>query len=435
MKKKFSPPSLVVSLINFAYERVFHEKISNEVKTFLKSLSHVATGTLVAAVIGFAFNILAGRILGPAEYGKFTLVQSVAMFMYIPMLLGFNTAMVKYSSEKEDFDRQSKIISTTYILISIFTIASVTIYSIFSSQLSKIFSIPFELFYLSLVFAVLFVFYTITTSTLRSLFKMKTLAIFQPIYAAILLFAFLFFIFGNNLLSFKSVIYSAFLAYGIVGAILLIFFLRKYLRFQFDKSWASTLARYSMFAVIGGLSSVFYTNIDKILINRYMTVTDVGVYRAYFAASINMAGLFFGIFNTVFFPTASKYQDREVIFNRINKLVPYLIGLGTPLILLCEFIIIKLYGSQYLLNLGLMLIFAFTSILVVWYSLYDWTFCSQGIRGVKLVNIGTITIAILNVLLNIYLIPRLGLYGAIVSTTASYAAGICCLSLLKRKIA
>ena len=40
-----------------------------------------------------------------------------------------------------------------------------------------------------------------------------------------------------------------------------------------------------------------------------------------------------------------------------------------------------------------------------------------------------------NILLNIYMIPRFGLYGAIGSTTASFAAAICYLSLARRRVA
>jgi len=431
--REIAPPAWVINLISLFYERIFHEKISDEVRSFLKSLSYLAVGTLIATVLGLVFNILTGRILGPTEYGRFALVQSVAAFLYIPMLIG-GSAMVKYASEKEDFDRQSKIISTTYVLTFLFTIASVTIYLIFSPQLSNLFSIPPELFYLSIVFAVLFVLYARATSALRGLFKMNTLALFLPIYAAISLFAFLFFVFAKDELSFKAIVYPTFIAYGVTGVILVVFFLRKYLRFKLDRSWASILTQYGMFALIGGLSTAFYTNIDKILINRYMTVADVGIYRAYYLASINVAGLLWGTFNTVFFPTASKYKNKRAIFEKINKLLPYLIGLGMPSILLCEFIVLKFYGGGYPIDFPLMLLFAATSILAVWYGLYDWTFCSEGMRGVKLVNIGTITIAILNVFLNIYLIPRFGLYGAIGSTTASFAAGVLCLSLLKRKI-
>jgi len=433
MKRNFAPPAFVIKLINLAYERVFHEKIGDEVKSFLKNLSYVAVGTLIATLLSFAFNILGGRILGPAEYGKFTLVQSVAMFLYIPMLLGFQTAIVKYTSEKEDFQRQSKIISTTFILVFIFTIASCVLYSIFSSQLSNVFSIPYELFYLSLIFAVLFVFYTVTTSTLNGLFKMKTFAIFQSIYAAIALFAFLLFIFAGNLLSFKSTVYSIFLAYGIVSAILAVFFLRKYLRFHFDKSWANILTQYSMFAVIGGLTFVFYTNVDKIMINRYMTVADVGIYRAYYLASINVAGLFGGVFNTVFFPTASKYQDKGVIFNRINKLIPYLIGLGIPFILVCEFIILKFYGGQYPFNLSWMILFAIAAIIVVIYGFYAWLMASVGQKGIKVVAFSEVISAAVNIGLNIIFIPLIGVSGAIIATITSYSVSLC-LVLSKRHL-
>ena len=424
---------LFINLVTFFYEKIFHEKMSDDVKKFFKNLSYIGLGMIIATIFSFTFNILAGRFLGPSGYGEFALVQSVAMFLYIPLLLGVNTAMVKYSSEKDDFKRQSKIISTAYILIILFTVASVTVYYILSSKLSNIFSVSEGIFYLSVVFAILFVFYTLTLSTLRGLLKMKIFAVFQPIFNAILLFAFLFFIF-SNILSFKSVVYSMYFAYGITGLIILIFFLRRYLRFEIDKSWTNKLTRYGMFALIGGLSFVFYTNIDKILINRYMTTADIGIYRAYYIASINVAGILFGIFNTVFFPTISKYKNKAMIFKRINKVIPYLIGLGIPFVFLCGFIILRCYGGGYPIDFPLMLIFAITSVLIVWYGLYDWTFCSQGIKGVKLVNIGTVTIAILNVLLNIYLIPRFGLYGAIGSTTISFTAGICCLSLLKRKI-
>lgn len=423
---------LFINFITFAYERIFHEKMSDDVKNFFKNLSYVGLGTIIATVFSFIFNILAGRILGPSGYGEFTLVQSVAMFLYIPMLLGFGTAMVKYNAEKKDYNRQRSIISTTYILVFIFMIISIFVYSLFPSQISNLFSVSEELFYLSVVFSVLFVFYTLTTSTLRGLHEMKKYAIFQPIYGIILLSVFLVFIF-INFISFKSMLFSIFLAYGATGGIILAF-IRKYIRFEFDRSWADRLTRYGSYAIIGGVSFAFYTNIDKILINKYMTVADIGIYGAYYFASMNVAGLFSGIFNTVFFPTASKYEDKRSIFKKINKFIPYLIGLGIPCVLLSEFIILKLYGGEYPINFRLMLMFAATSILVVWYGIYAWLFNSEGIRGVRLTLSGTIMIAISNVLLNIHLIPLFGLYGAIGSTAVSFSIGLCIVTLRRGKI-
>jgi O-antigen/teichoic acid export membrane protein len=421
-----------INLITFGYERIFHEKMSDEVKKFFKNLSYVGLGTIIATIFSFAFNILAGRILGPSGYGEFTLVQSVAMFLYIPMLMGFGTAMVKYNAEKEDYNRQHTIISTTYILVFIFTIVSIIIYYLFPSQISNLFSVSKEIFYLAIVFAVLFVFYILTTSTLRGLHEMKKYAIFQPIYGIILLSAFLIFVFVN-FISFRSMVFSMCLAYGITGGVILAF-IRKYIRFEFDKTWVDKLARYGGYATIGGVSFVFYTNIDKILINMYMTVADVGIYRAYYFASVGITGLFFGIFNTVFFPVVSKCDDKKAIFKKIGRFTPYLIGFGLPLMVLSEFVILKLYGERYPINRSLILLFAIVSILIVYYGIYDWTFCSEGMIGVKLVNVSTVIIAITNVALNIYLIPRVGLFGAIASTAIAFFVGICLLLSFKRRI-
>ena len=414
------------------YERIFHEKISRDVKKFLKNLAYISVGTISATVLSFAFNILAGRFLGPFEYGKFSLLQSVAMFLYLPMLLGFHTAMIKYNSEKDDLARQTKIISTSFILVFIFSIPSLIIYYIFSFQLSKLFSVSEGLFYLSIIFAILFLFYVMAISTVRGLLKMKTFALFQPIYSCILLITLLYFIFDKTL-SFKSVAYSFYLAYGI-SAILILFFLRKYMRFQFDKNWAKKLLHYSTFASVGGLSYVFYTNIDKILINTYMTLADVGIYRAYTYASMSIIGAISGIFITVFFPTASKYKNKYKIYQRINKLLPFIFGIGIPFIFISEFIILKLYGENYPINLPLMFIFTITSLLIQIYCLYAWLFDSEGLIGVKIALSGTLTIAISNIFLNILLIPLFGLYGAIGSTAISFSIGLCILFLRRGKL-
>ena len=434
MSRRFTVPIFIINIIDSAYEKIFQEKMSDDVKIFLKKFAYIAAGTSIAAVFTIIFHILGGRALGPVEYGKFTLIQSVAMFLYIPMLLGLGTAMIKYSSEKEDFDRQSKITSTTYILTGLLTITSAIVYFIFSSQISTMFSVPSTLFRLSIIFAALFTFYTLSVNTLRGLYKMRTYAIFQPVFGIILLSAFALLLFAGHMQSFKSMLYASFFTYGITGTTLIVFFLRKYLRLKFDTSWVNILTTYSMFAVINQLSHVFYSNIDKILIGRYMTIADVGIYKAYYMASIDILTLITGMVITIYFPTASKYKTKQGIFNQLDKLIPYLIGIGFPFILICELIILKLYGGGYPIDLRLMLLFALSSILIMWHALYAWTFSSEGTKGISLNMISVVTIAIINVLLNIYLIPRFGLYGAVESTAASFTIGILCLYVLRRRI-
>ena len=122
MRKKIDITNSLIKLIDFCYERVFHEKMGDEARSFIRNLSYLFAGTFIATGSGFALNVIAGRILGPVEYGKVALVQSVTMFLSIPMLLGFSNAMVKYASEKKDFHELSVIISTTFIMVSLLRI-------------------------------------------------------------------------------------------------------------------------------------------------------------------------------------------------------------------------------------------------------------------------------------------------------------------------
>lgn len=407
--------------VGYIYEKIFNEKINGDALSFISNISYIAIGTIVATIFSFTFNIIAGR-LGPSEYGKYTLVNTIAMFLYIPMLLGTSTAMVKYNSEKIDFDRQKTIISTSYILVFIFTTVTLFIYFVFRSKIIQVFSIPSDLYWLSVIFAAIFVWHTLAAETIRSLHNMKMLSILTPIQAILLLAFFLFFVF-INIVSFKAMVFSTYISYT-VTSVLICVYIHKYLRPVFDREWARTLLRYSSLTIFSGISYMLYTNIDKVLINKYMTVTDVGIYNAYTYASINLFNIVSGIFITVFFPTISGYKNKKSILKKINKFIPYLFILGIPSTIIAEFIILSFYGKEYPMNLLWMTTFAITSVLSAWYRVCIWLFNSEGEKGVKLTFSGTGTIAIINILLNIYLIPRWGLFGAIIATAFAYCIGI-----------
>ncbi len=415
---------LFARLISFFHEKIFHEPAGEEVVKFVRNLSYVGLGTILSTIFSFSYNIIAGRVLGPSGYGGFTLVHSIAMFLYIPMLLGLNTAMIKYCAESGDQYQQRRIISTTYGVVICLTVISVMLYGIFRSQIAILFSVDQEIIVLSILFAVLFVFYTMTISSLRGLHLMKDYAVFQPIYGVTLLSALLFFI-HIQFNSFKAMVYATYLAYGVVGSIIVLRFLKQYLAFTIDRSWLSTLWKYSSVAVIGGLSFTLYTNIDRIMINHYMDIESVGVYGVYYYASFTVLTMVSGVFTTVFFPTASISHDKNTLYKKLNKIIPYLLMLGAPVALIGEYIILRLFGKGYPIQIPLMFLFMVAAILVTWYGIYAWFFNSEGIGGAKLTVSGTLIIAIANVILNAILIPQIGLYGAIGATAFAFSLGLC----------
>lgn len=408
--------------MSFIYGEVFHEKMTVEVSRFFKDLSYVGLGTFIGTAFLFIFNVLVGRLLGPLGYGEFSLVQSISMFLYIPMLMGYNNAMVKYNAEEDNFDKQRSVISTTCILVFLFTIASVFAYLLVPKKILEYFSVPSEIFHLSIVFAVLFVICALLTSILNGLHKMKSFAMITPIYGSVLLLSFLSII-SIKIISYKSAIFTMFLAYIITSGFILIF-VHKYFTYNFDKSLAFTLTNYGIYTIIGSLTFILYANIDKILINMYMSTESLGTFNAYYFSSINIAYILFNVFNGVFFPVAAKYKDKTAIFEKINKIKPYLIGFGIPFIIFVEFVILNTYGGAYKIDIPLIIAFAIVSVLTVYYGIYNWTFCSEGMNGVKLVNKSSILMAIINIILAIYFVPCLGLIGALISTAFAFIVGI-----------
>lgn len=423
----------ILLLIGILYRKIFHEEISSDIEKFILNLSYVGFGTIIASAFTFPYNILAGRLLGPSEYGLFTLVQSVAMFLYIPMLLGFHTAMVKYNAEKIDISRQRSIISTTYILVFLFTIASLVVYFVFAKEIMSIFSISNEIFYFAIFFAVLFVFYTLTTEAVRSLHMIRTYSRLKPLFSSLLLFSFLviFYLFSES--SFRSPLFSMLLAYGVTGGIVLAL-LRKYLRAEFSREWAFTLHRYSIYSLMGGISAVLYLNIGKIIINMYMPISNVGIYWAYNYSFTTIIVLLSSIFVTVFFPVASMCVDKGMLLRRVNKIVILFILLGWPFVVVTGSIILKLYGESYPFDLSLTLLFATAGICIVVDGLYGQLFNSVGVNGARITSYAAVVLALVNVGLTFLLVPSIGLIGAIIAVIIGYLSSICIMLLRRDKL-
>jgi O-antigen/teichoic acid export membrane protein len=409
-------------LVNVVYRLIFKEEITADVKTFLKNLLWVGIATSISTAFVIIFTIVGGRKLGPQEYGKFVLIQSVAMFLNIPMQLGFTFSLVKYTSEKEDFERQSSIITTTYTLVLLLTIMAVIIFIIFTPWLSNAFSISTGLFRLAIAFAGITVFYTLTTSVLRGLNMMKAYSVFQVVYGSVTLLSFFIFIIFKNI-TFGAMLFPMFIAYCICTLAIFVLYMGKITRFNFESSLVKLLFKYALFSTISGVSLVLYTNIDKIMISKYLNVNYVGIYNAYYVASINGASVIFNMFIQVFFPTVSKYENKGVILKRINRFVPYLIILGMPIMVICECVVMKFYGNQYPFNWVWILLASVASVGFIIEGLYLWLLSSAGSSGVKIAATGAAIIAAINIGLNIVLIPLMKITGSLISLIISLLFG------------
>lgn len=422
-------PKIIVNV----YERIFQDKISSNIQLFIKNFSWVMLGYGVAAALIFAFQVIAGRVLGPTEYGKYVLVDSLAIFLHIVMMLGISTAAIKYLAENPQPKEQQKIISTSYFLVFISSSLFALFFFILLSQFSKFLNISPSILRLSVTFAYCYSLYILAIDILRGLQQMKKLAVFRAGYGLIALIVLLVFILFLKYISFLAAVFSVSFAYLVIF-LFLSFGLGKYFLNQFNKVLIKKFLSYGLYVMVGGLCFTFLPHLSKILVNKYLTTKEVGIYNAYYFSSLGLVIFLFTVFITVFFPFVSQYPEKEVIFKKIKKLLPYLFLGGVPFLFLAELIILLLYGPDYPINYFLMLFFALSGVLIAVYGIYHWLFYSQGIMGGRLAAFVTLIVILLNLLLNLYLINRLALFGAVISLGLSYLLGINLLLFFRRKI-
>lgn len=417
------------------YELLTGGKPTEEAKAFIKNLEVAFFGYAVTGFCVFVFEIMAGRILGPEIYGKYVLVSSIGLFLYLFMTLGVNAAMIKYGAGADN-DTKRKIISSSYFITICTSLFFGLIFFIFSNKISTLLSVPKSVFLASILLGILFGFYVIATDSLRTLYNIKNLSFFRASYGIlILLMFFLFFNFVNRT-SFFIAVFSICISYFII-VIAITFSIKKYLTFRPDKSWIKKLLEYGLFAAIAGLMLTFLATQSQLFVNMYSSEKkDVGIYAAYYFSSINITTFLYNIFIVVFFPAVSRITQlaqKKAVFKKIGKLIPILFLIWLPLLFLIQIVSLKIYGSQYPLNIPLALLFDLTAILICTYGLYSWFFYSLGVSWVKKITILTIFIFPTNILLNIYLVPRFSLWGAIFSTFLTYIISLISLFMISRK--
>jgi O-antigen/teichoic acid export membrane protein len=388
------------------YELIFHENLNSEALKFFTATSYVAIGTLFGSLLTLVFYIFGARVLGPTNFGNLTLVITVSTILAISMQINLQAA-IKYGSGARDDSTRSCIISTFGLQVALLTTGSTAIFILFSGQLSTIFGIPLNVYLYAVSYAAIITFFVFTTNLLRILFKIRAFALLNALQSVIVLAAFFVFV-SANIRSWQAAVFSIDIANAAIGMILVVY-LRQYLKLQFDRFWSRKLLNYAAIALPGVIAGSF-VGIDRILINRFITTAAVGIYSAYYLPSITLSVALWGIVNASYFPSASKSEDRVSIFHNVNKAVPYIAATLVPLFFFVEYIIFIFYGHQYPFSVELGLLFAFAATASFVCSCYYYLMASEGIRGAKVNTFSSIIAVLIGV--DVALIPLIGILGA-----------------------
>ena len=195
------------------------------------------------------------------------------------------------------------------------------------------------------------------------------------------------------------------------------------LAWYFDKGIAIGLLKDSWpFIFIAAFTTV-YVRIDQVMLKPLVDSTAVGLYDA--AVRIAEVWLFVpAIIVSTLFPAIvnaravglSEYRKRLIILAAFMVFLGVLIAL--PLSLLAEPLMVLLYGPAFVSSAAVFAIYVWAG---VWASLdvvARYFLIAENRR--VLIFVSSFATAVLNILLNLYLIPKYGIVGAAWSTFISY---------------
>ena len=395
--------------------------------------------TIIQRVVQTVRGIIFARVLGPSEYGVYTLA-----FFFIPLVatvakLGVPSCFTRYIPQYEKQGMMKDFIKRTYAMAMTGSIVVMILCIIFSRQVAYLIYESSDYKNIVILCAVSIIAYTLfacMTYTFNGLrvFKLSYLLGFVQflIFSAI----------GITLvLVYRDAVSAVFANLLALIAVIFLFgyFVLKYIvgdsaqkqKIE-ERGFKTKIFKYSIWFVITPIVFNLFKYTDRWMIGRFLGMEEVGIYSvgSNITALVFMVGVVAG---SVLMPNLSSMweegKQREALakMDLVMRANTVLLLIGALCLMLVKTRLIDLlYGAEYVNCtpvIGMLLVFWLLN------STYGILASYAGlIEKTYILLIGSFAGLIFNVSLNYIFIPRYGIAGAAAATTISF--GITILTIL-----
>ena len=404
-------------------------------------------GIILSSIAFLFYRILAARYLGPADYGMLTLGITILNVASLLGLAGIHQSIGKFINHylaKKQYDKvKGTLISSFIITISLSVLVLLILYYSSNFIAESIFNIPG----LSTTIAIFSI--GVPFSVLTHLLKHYFFAFKKPEYAIVsesifekslnLIFLIVLISISASLFTIGWMYVVTLIISSIVAALLLRLKVKSILR----KALKTTLnfkqlLSFSSPLILVGIFGTTLAWTDTIIIGIFKSDIDVGMYNAaYIIASAIM--IFWFSFGDIFYPIISELyakKAKESIRKNFEIVSRWIFIIAFPVFLIVliysPMIIPLLFGQSYQKAASPL------SILIIGYFFVTiFGLAEQGLRTfkkTKFLGVSTLLVFLMNVALNVILIPRFGIMGAAVATTFSLLTVSLVRSLYFRKM-
>ncbi len=371
--------------VNSGHNFFFGNNAGERTMSFVKNTSLSFSGGIVAFSVLFIANIIAARVLGPLEYGKYAVVFSIAQIFSLFFVLELDISALYFLSDNSE--KKKSITSSINVMflinIVIFIFLGIGMYQFISPPGISQFA-----FVSAIVMGLTFAFKRMVDAFLRIENKFKKQAISKMIESIVVvgLLVALFWIIG------KQGYYSYALSIIFGGAVFIIFggvLVRNMFVIRgATAKCINTVFHYNIFGVVGAIVNNIIKNVDKIIVVAFLGASVGGLYTVYFTASVIVGARMTQLFINVFFPAVRKKgANTQSVFKKVNILF---YKTFIPLIVVASggvLVIIILYGSQYPVRWYWVVLSGVYIAVHFFASVYGWLLSSISRDGYKKYNL------------------------------------------------
>jgi O-antigen/teichoic acid export membrane protein len=372
-------------------------------------------GSLIAVTgFGYISTFYFAHYLGPAVLGSFFLFLAYYGIFDLIGDGGFGGAAVKRISEGQF---QNEYYSAYVILRIVLLCLSIVVFIILSPALSGM-QEDGLLFWL-IIALIIGTLYSIIGTNLYGTAQVGILQVSNLVNTIVknivqILAVFIGFGIGGLIFGFIA---------GLIAAAVLN---ARYLRLtfsKFDRSHLDGLLSFSIWTFLSSGGALIFTYADTILIGQFMTEADVGIYRVAFQLA-SVASFMVIALHTVLYPRISKWHAENniaMIEQALTRSFTYSLLLAIPVtaggIALAEELLYYLYGASFVSGVPVLAILLFVQIATIF--LFLQTMCLNAMDRPRNSFYVTAVSAVLNIVLNIVLIPLMGIEGAAIASLAT----------------
>lgn len=402
------------------FAQLKNKLFSNTGNKIFKNIGWLTFEKGISLGLSLVVGILVARYLGPVDYGKLNYVITFAIIIVSISSLGLDNIIIKKIIASKE--RQNEIINTSLSLRFFSSIILIPTGILLIHLLREDHTI--NLLAYIILSSVVFRTIDVTDFWFQSYIKSK-----YVVLAKVISFSFygltrlLFIYLGSTVISFAF----AFLLEGALRSLFLAWFYVNQsgtsFGLKFDWSLSKVLLKESWPLLFSAITVLIYMKIDIVMLGSMSTDNEVGLYTA----AVKLSELWYNIpviVTATLFPIILKYKKENVqLFNERMQLLYdimfiSMLAVSVFIFITSEQVISLLFGVDYLPATNMLVIHIWSTIFITFSVIRGkWLIANNlEIYTALTQGLGAIT----NIILNLFLIPKLQGIGASIATLISY---------------